>query len=498
MLEISGLRKRYGGTIVLRGIDVKARPGEIVGIAGPNGAGKSTLVHILSGEVKEDAGAISFNGQRLEAADRQRLVSVVHQELQLFPTLTVLENLLIRSSANRLFRPAPSSHVRSIAAEFGILDVGDRPLDTCSVVVKQLTEIARAILHESPVILLDEPNSALTDIESERLFREVSRLKEEARTTILLVSHRLGDLVRYCDRVLVVREGLVARELQGADLTTSHIGRTIVGNLAAVVDTIAPERGVNSGGAAGDRSPFASDVLDVRGWSDAAGAAFSNVDLTVPAGEAVFITGQEGAGGREIVQSLAGIRRARGTVVALPRSSGRPLCYVPGDRATSLFPNLSVLANLAVRLEPDVLGSGGGVLKTGAMRRIADDLIQQFNIKTAHARAPVGVLSGGAQQKVAIGSAFAARPKLLILEDPTRGVDISAREQIARALRQFVAEGNSILGFSPELDEVFELADVVHVAMHGQLSAPNRSVRDEPLEDLVKWVDDVNRGDERR
>jgi len=135
VLEISGLRKRYGGTIVLRGIDVKARPGEIVGIAGPNGAGKSTLVHILSGEVKEDAGAISFNGQRLEAADRQRLVSVVHQELQLFPTLTVLENLLIRSSANRLFRPAPSSHVRSIAAEFGILDVGDRPLDTCSVVV---------------------------------------------------------------------------------------------------------------------------------------------------------------------------------------------------------------------------------------------------------------------------------------------------------------------------------------------------------------------------
>ncbi len=514
MLELSGLVKRFGSTTALDGLDLHAGPGEIVGVAGPNGAGKSTLIHVLAGEINEDAGSVTLDGQQLPFADRPGFVSVVHQELQLFPTLTVLENLLIGADGSRVFRPRPSPEVRAVAEEFGLLGVADRPLDSCSLVVQQLTEIARAMLHHKRIVLLDEPNSALTAADSDRLFSEVKRLKEQGRTIVLLVSHRLSDLGRFCDRVLVVREGVVAAEFQGELATTRSIAQAIVGGPAAVnvaragnvslpsfdddraeheappVDAVPALPPTSEAPVTAASSPRA--IVDVRGWTDEREKAFSAVDLAVHEGEALLITGQEDGGGRELLRSIAGLRRARGTAVALPRRSRREACYVPGSRGSSLFPNLSVRANLAVRLDPRVIGNRVGLLRTALMDRRARAFVEMLEIRTPSLAAPIGALSGGTQQKVAIGSAFAAEPRILILEDPTRGVDVKTREQIIASLRAFVAAGNAILAFSPELDEVFELADVVRVAVRGRLSEPLRLTPGQTLDGLAQWVDRIN------
>jgi len=508
VLELTGLVKRFGSTTALSGLDLRADTGEIVGIAGPNGAGKSTLIHVLAGEVEEDEGTVTLDDRQISYADRPRHVSVVHQELRLFPTLTVLENLLIGSDSNRILRPKASPEIRAVAEEFGLTAVADRPIDACSIVVQQLTEIARAIIHRKRVVLLDEPNSALTADESDRLFQEVQRLKEQGRTIVLLVSHRLADLERYCDRVLVIREGTVATRLKGRAMSTAAIAQAIVGNVLADVEyTIGkpmPHGAASADAAipdgpgvapAVDLAPLegsAANAIEVRDWSDARGAAFAKVDLTVGPGEAVFITGQEDGGGRELIRSIAGLRGCMGTAVVLPGTGNSVSSYLPGSRTSSLFPNLSVRANLCVRLQPNVIAHRGGLLRMDVMTDTASEWVHKLEIKTSSLAAPIGSLSGGTQQKVAIGSAFARNPTVLILEDPTRGVDIKTREQIVSSLRAFVAAGNSILAFSPELDEVYELADKVRVAVRGKLSDAKSIDRSQPLEALAEWVDLMN------
>lgn len=509
MLELTRITKRFGNTLALNSLSLVAKPGEVLGVAGPNGAGKSTLNHVLAGEVQEDSGTLELDGQRLGAADRPGVVSIVHQELQLFPNLTVLENLLIGSENNRLSRPRPTSRVRSVASEFGLLDVANKPLDACSLVVNQLTEIARAIVYRKRIVLLDEPNSALTDSESERLFREVSRIRDEGDTIILLVSHRLTDLQRFCDRVAVVREGAVAEEFAGAELTSENIAQAIVGSAgkdgadgreanqqAGVASSPAPPRREEG---RPQRSPevrtFEPEriVVDVRGWTDKQGDAFSSVDLTVHAGEAIFLTGQEDGGGREILRSIARLRAAKGDVATLPSLSGGTARYVPGSRGSSMFPNLSVQDNLCVRLDSRVLGGRTGLLRRGLMIEQAMALVRRLAIRTPSLGAPIRALSGGTQQKVAIGSALASQPKFLMVEDPTRGVDVQTRQELVSILRSFLKEGGAILGFSPELDEVFEMADSVRVVAKGRLSPPLHITSDTTLEGLARWVDMMNR-----
>jgi len=517
VLELTGVTKRFGSTVALNSLNLAAKPGEIVGVAGPNGAGKSTLSHVLAGEIHEDSGTVELDGQRLRAADRPGVVSIVHQELQLFPNLTVLENLLVGSEDNRLTRPRPTSRVRSVAAEFGLLSVADRPLDACSLVVNQLTEIARAIIHRKRIVLLDEPNSALTDRESEQLFREVLRIRDEAGTIIVLVSHRLSDLQRFCDRVMVVREGAVTAEFAGPKLTSENIAQAVVGAAAGPRDKpesegrkaksppdaalMGPSRRPGEGQPGEPLRPSEAQtgegeriVVDVRGWTDEQGEAFSDVDLTVRGGEAVFLTGQEDGGGRELLRSIARLRVAKGDLATLPSLSSGTARYVPGSRASSIFPNLSVRDNLCVRTDARVIGGRVGLLRRSLMTEQATALVKRLAIRTPSLGAPIRALSGGTQQKVAIGSALASQPKLLIVEDPTRGVDVQTRLELISILRSFLNEGGAILAFSPELHEVFEMADSVRVVVKGRLSAPLHLTSDTTLEGLARWVDMMNQG----
>jgi len=491
VLEVKDVAKRYGKTVALDGITLTANPGEVLGIAGPNGAGKSTLVRILAGEDIEDSGEILFAGKPWGPEQRSNSVAIVHQEVRLFPTLTVEENLLVGRAGRRYLRPAPGQGEQDILGEFNLASLARTPLDSCSLVVQQLVEIARAILRSADAFLFDEPNSALTLEESERLFNHLRKLRDEGNAPVALVSHRLNDLVEHCDRVVVIRDGRVAKELSGPALTTANIAQAMVAGGAtrsAEADAASPSR-------RRERREFTETLLRVTNWSDGAGKTFAGVNMEVHAGEAVFITGQEGAGGRELVQSLARLRRAHGKLELTKRSDGRhngtQACYLPGDRAKSLFANLSIRANLSVRLGKGTISSQAGILRMKRLSEVGTRWVSRLSIRSDSPRQAIGALSGGNQQKVAVGSVLAATPSLLLIEEPTRGVDVATKAEIYAALREYAREGNAVVGFSPELDEVFEIADTVYVARGGGLS-PGLDVSSvSSLEELADLVDRV-------
>ena len=469
-MEIRGLRKSYGNTRALDGLDLDLIPGEVLGIAGPNGAGKSTLVRILAGEERQDAGALHVDGRVFSAADAARVVAVVHQEPQLFPNLTVAQNLLVGREGVRLLRPATPASDTALMQALGLGPYAARALADCTLAVQQRTEIARALARDARVFLFDEPNSALTDEESDELFREIHKLAD-AGNIVILVTHRLGDLVEHTARVVVVRDGRIAAELRGDALTEEAIAKMLV---------LAEHRPDMVRTARDTRED--ATLLRVAGWTHR-GGAFAGVGLQVARGEILALMGVEGSGARELLRSLGGVDAAHGEI-AVAAATGRAAihrltAYVPATRQFSLYSNLSVGDNLLVRLgTPDIAGVGG-VLRRRRMRTLAEDAVRRFLVKTRTLTQGIRSLSGGNQQKVAIAQALAFRPRLLLLEEPTRGVDIGARKEIYRLLAAFAAEGNGVVMYCTEVPEMFEAADRVIVVSDGRLSAP-LAVADHP------------------
>jgi ABC-type sugar transport system ATPase subunit len=469
-IEIRALRKSYGNTRALDGLDLDLHPGEVLGIAGPNGAGKSTLMRILAGEERPDSGEVRVGGASLSIADAARMVAVVHQEPQLFPNLTVAENLLVGREGGRLLRPAspPSDH--ALMKALGLGPYVTRPLSACTLAVQQRTEIARALARDARVFLFDEPNSALTDEESDELFSEIGNLAA-AGNVVILVTHRLGDLAERTQRVVVVRDGRITAELAGAALTEEAIAQCLVLAEHHVAD--APRDG---------RGTAADALARVDGWTHR-GGAFADVAFAVERGEVLALMGVEGSGARELLRSLGGVDACAGIIaVAGAQGAGainRHTAYVPATRALSLYSNLSVGENLLVRLGiPDIAGFAG-TLRRGHMRTLAEAAVRRFLVKTRTLGQGIRSLSGGNQQKVAIAQALAFRPRLLLLEEPTRGVDIGSRREIYRLLAAFAAEGNAVVMYCTEVPEMFEAADRVIVVSDGRLSAPLR-VADHP------------------
>ncbi len=344
-------------------------------------------------------------------------------------------------------------------AELAIDGLADKPLETVTLAVRQRTEIARALAQDARVFLFDEPNSALTDEESDDLFRRMHVLAA-ASHVVILVSHQLAELVAHCDRVAIVLDGRVARVLEGADRTQEAIARELV------VGQSAREAALDAQRTAGDR------LLQLEGWRHG-GGEFDAVDLELRASTIVSIVGVEGSGARELVRSMAGFEPASGPMDL--GSNGRHLsdvtAFVPADRQVSLFFNLTIGDNLVARLGRSIAGPLGA-LRRVRMSSVARDAVQRFRVKTDSIARPIRSLSGGNQQKVAIAAAIILRPRILVLEEPTRGVDIGSTREIYRLLRQYASEGNAIVMYCTEVPEMFEAADIVHVVSDGRLSAP--------------------------
>jgi ABC-type sugar transport system ATPase subunit len=459
-VEIRGLRKHYGDTIALNGLDLVAARGKILGIAGPNGAGKSTMIKILAGETSADAGELIVEGEPWSPVIGARLVAVVHQEPQLFPNLTVAENIVIGRERSRFVRHGINARERELLDDLAILEVADRLLAECPLAIQQRTEIARALAQDARVVLFDEPNSALTDEESEDLFRRMHVLADAGRT-VMLVSHRLSELAEHADKVVVVLDGRIGRTLEGDEIAADEIARSLV------VGAAERDRARAAAGAVST-----SALLRVRGLTHRRGE-FSGVDLEVSAGSIVALTGVEGSGARELARAIAGFEPTDGEVdvVGHPGGVAERVAFVPASRNDSLFGNFTVGDNIVARLGDRISGSAG-MLRRARMESLAAEMRDRFSVKTASLDTSIRSLSGGNQQKVAIAAAVICEPSALVLEEPTRGVDIGSKAEIYAILRAFVDESHAVVLYCTEIPEVFDVADLLYVVAEGRLSPP--------------------------
>lgn len=486
-VEIRGLRKLYGDTIALDGLDLSARPGEILGVAGPNGAGKSTMIKILASEVVGSSGEILVDGEAWSPRYGARRVAVVHQEPQLFPNLTVAENIMVGREGTRFVRRKTSAVEQAVMTDLAIADVADRPLEFVPLAIQQRTEIARALIQDARVFLFDEPNSALTAEESSDLFRRIHALADAGRI-VILVSHRLAELVAHCDRVAVILDGKCRRIIPREELTQEAIAHELV-----VAHIAAEEAKLGQGSSDASR-------LELSGWTHK-GGQFADVDLHVRAGEIVALVGVEGSGARELVRSIAGFEPGDGRIVVGGVTGHAAVnagtSFVPADRTSSLFGNFSVGDNLVARLSRDITGRLGS-LRRGQMAAVSSGARDRFQVKAHSLAHPIQSLSGGNQQKIAIAAAIVQRPRVLVLEEPTRGVDIGSKREIYRHLRHYAAEGHAVVMYCTEIPEVFEAADRVHVVSDGRLSEPLEVIAYADVKTLAADITKLERPSARR
>jgi ABC-type sugar transport system ATPase subunit len=475
VLEVRGLCKAYGGVQALRGIDWGARAGEVHAVVGENGAGKSTLMGILSGLVRPDSGEVRYRGEAVEFeaphAALRAGIHLVHQERMPFRELTVAENLYAgQELAGRwpglLDRRRMRTEAARLLARLGwSLDVGRR-MGGLTVAQMQGVEIARGLAHDVRVLILDEPTSALSPPEARRLFEVVDALRRGG-VLVVYITHKLEEVYRLADRVTVLRDGVCrltseARAVGLGGLIQQMVGRELEGKLGSGV--------AGRGRSCGER------LLAVEGLSRR--GAFEDVTFEVHRGEVVGLAGLVGAGRTELVEALyGGVRSDAGRVqfegrvlrAREPREALEAgLALVTEDRQHSgVVGNLSVQANLTL----SALGRccAGWWIRASMERRMAGEWIDELRVKTAGPCQSVTELSGGNQQKVLLGRALMTRPRLLILDEPTRGIDVGAKAEIYALIECWRAAGLGILLVSSELSELLALSDRILVMREGRI-----------------------------
>lgn len=469
-LEISSLSKAYGSTQALKGLSFATTSGKIIGIVGANGAGKSTLMKILAGEEHEDQGRISLDDEPLSIKKRRLSVAVVHQEPQLFPNLTVADNLLLENTG--LLRPKPTSLVVDQLRNLQIDNLANTLLENTSIVVWQLTEIARALLRDADIFLFDEPNSALTKEESQHLFRQMVQLRRPGRF-VFLVSHRLGEVAETCEEVVVIRDGVLTATLTGNEITSDYLARLLMDDQdhADKLGSASLDSGKVVRSSSNDMG--LSKQIEILESVGQIGSCPEHVHkkgvlpdkIEGVSGLVIAVTGPEGGGGREFTRG-ASIAIATDSSISTRRGvrkDGALRAYMASDRQQSLFFNFSVAANISARKARKDLSRRSIFLSRKVLAAAAQPLIDRFGIRTEHSSSSVGSLSGGNQQKVALASALFVDPALLIVEEPTRGVDIQTKHQIYKILKDFTKSGGAIVMFVTELEDAMGCADYVYV-----------------------------------
>ncbi len=465
-LAMRGIVKRFGGVTALDGATFEARAGEIHGLCGENGAGKSTLLKVLAGvwphgsfdgEVLLDGAPLAL-GSTAEA--RRAGVAIVHQELMLVPEMTVAQTLMLGREPRRLGLvddDALEAQARALLARFGETSIDVRaPVGTLGIGVQQLVEIVRALADDARVLVLDEPTAALTGDEAARLFDWLRALNARG-TSCVYVSHRMDEVMALCDRVTVLRDGRTVGTVAVAQSSGAEIVRMMIGREVAV--------GHPPSAARADAKP----VLEVRALG--VDGAFDGISFGVRAGEVVGLAGAMGAGRTALLSTLFGCARGRvrGDVLvegryvdlARPRAAiAAGLALVPEDRkARGLVLQLSVAENLTLPL---------GVADDDEAEALAAARIRELGVR-GRAGAEVATLSGGNQQKVVLGKWLHRPPRVLLLDEPTRGVDVGAREEIYALLAALCTRGVAVVVASSDLPELQRLADRILVLRRGRL-----------------------------
>jgi erythritol transport system ATP-binding protein len=488
VLEARGVSKTYGGVRALIDVNFAAYRGRVNVLVGENGAGKSTLMKILSGSEQPTAGEILLDGQPVHLTsprDAMRLgIGIIHQELSLFPNMSIAENIFagreLRRGRRFVDAAAQNRLTREVLRRLGQdLDpstlVGDLPIGQ-----QQLVEIARVLLEDVRILIMDEPTSALSNHEVDVLFEVMGDLREQD-VTVIYISHKLDEFRRIGDFVTVFRDGRLVAHESMTRTDTGWIVRQMVGR--------DPESlFVHTASATGEA------LLEVRGMTvpGPARPLVNDVSFTVRAGEIVGIYGLMGAGRTELVESLMGMRPSaggevlvRGRVAAGQTVQDRMaagLALVPEDRQRDgLVQTMSVRDNILLATVDDL--TNAGLLNGAREQATAAGKVSELSIKISDLSAPVTSLSGGNQQKVVLARALLTEPAVLLLDEPTRGVDVGAKSQIAALMSDLAAAGYGVLFTSSELAEVMAMADRVLVMARGRVTAefPADRVTEEDL-----------------
>jgi simple sugar transport system ATP-binding protein len=478
-LEMRGITKRYPGVVANDGIDLEIRPGEIHALLGENGAGKSTLMNILYGLATPDEGEILLDGKVAtingpsDAIDRG--ISMVHQHFMLVPVLSVADNILLgeETMANPIFLDRKESHRRivELGKRFGFEIDPDAKINSLSVGWQQRVEILKALYREARILVLDEPTAVLTPQETKEIFDVLRRLADEGHS-IIFISHKLYEVLEIADRITVIRRGKVVGERIPSETDEDDLAALMVGrNVQLVVDR-------------GESHPAGAtlSVKDLRVADDRGHEAVKGLTFDVRAGEILGIAGVAGNGQDELVEALTGLRKPSAGTVELngkavtgvgPRDLQRAgMSFVPGDRHKfGLVLGFPLEDNLVLTQYDEAPYAKGPFRDEGAIREWALRAISEYDIRTPSPSVNAGTLSGGNQQKTIVAREFSRDLTALVLDQPTRGLDVGSIEFIHRQVIKKRDDGAAILLVSAELDEVMELSDRIAVMFRGEIVA---------------------------
>ncbi|KGA31789.1 sugar ABC transporter ATP-binding protein [Pectobacterium brasiliense] len=471
LLQLQGITKSFPGVKALSGAALNVYPGKVMALVGENGAGKSTMMKVLTGIYRKDAGSIHFLGKEVDfsgpKASQEAGIGIIHQELNLIPQLTIAENIFLgREFTNRFGRidwNKMYAEADKLLKRLNLRYGSRRMVGDLSIGDQQMVEIAKVLSFESKVIIMDEPTDALTDTETASLFSVIKELQSQG-CGIVYISHRLKEIFEICDDITVFRDGQFIGERPVSDLEEDTLIEMMVGRKLE------------------DQYPRSNKVpgevrLKVQNLS---GPGVDSVSFTVRKGEILGVAGLMGAGRTELMKILYG---------ALPRTGGnvtldgrdvvtrKPqdglangIVYISEDRKRDgLVLGMSVKENMSLTALR-YFSHAGGRLKHAEEQLTVADFIRLFNVKTPSMEQPIGLLSGGNQQKVAIARGLMTRPNVLILDEPTRGVDVGAKKEIYQLINQFKEEGLSIILVSSEMPEVLGMSDRIIVMHEGRLS----------------------------
>lgn len=486
-LNMTGIHKRFGPTHALRGIDLELRAGEVHALIGENGAGKSTLMKVLSGAERADEGIMTLDGCKYAPSGplsaRRQGVAMVYQELTLAPDLTVEENMLLGLEPSRFGLLRRREGRRRVSEALAVLqhsEIAPRsPVSELSPASQQLVEIARALLLDVKLLVLDEPTSSLTREDAGRLFALIRRLRDRG-VTVVYISHFLEEVHEVADRYTVLRDG---RNVGGADISEFDHGKVIELMVGRKLDELYP------------RVPhvIGPPLLELRELTPERGPVSPGVSLTLHRGEVLGLAGILGAGRTELLRAIYALDPVRrGAVIVHTVTGGRQWATPRGrirqgvglvseDRKLEgLALELSIADNLtATRLRPY---SWLGWLRLGRRKKAVRSWLDQLDVRCRHPEQIVGELSGGNQQKVALGRLLHQEADVLLLDEPTRGVDVGSKAQIYRSIGELAAQGKAVLFVSSYLPELFGVCDRIAVMARGRLG---------PAREVSAWTADA-------